>query len=95
VTVSVPDELVKRNRLVGVSTAGTTKVAPYFASEMDVTLTENYGQLRVFDVFSGDEKAVLDGHRGLTAVVAFGRDGKGLATGGSNGTAVVWDVSGK
>src|SRR5262249_44989825 len=49
VTVPVPDELLKKNMLVEVSTAGKTKVAPYFASEMDVKLTENYGQLRVTD----------------------------------------------
>jgi RNA polymerase sigma factor (sigma-70 family) len=50
---------------------------------------------RVFDAATGDGKAVLDGHRGFTTVVAFSRDGKRLATGGSDGTAVVWDVSGK
>jgi RNA polymerase sigma factor (sigma-70 family) len=50
---------------------------------------------RVFDAATGEERAVLDGHRGFAAVVAFSRDGKRLATGGSDGTAVVWDVSGK
>src|SRR5439155_11342876 len=49
VTLPVPDELARRNMLVEVSTAGKTKVAPYFAGEMDVKLTENYGQLRVTD----------------------------------------------
>ena len=32
---------------------GKTRVAPYFASEMDVKLTENYGQLRVTDAAGG------------------------------------------
>jgi hypothetical protein len=45
--VPVPDVLTKKNMLVEVSTAGKTRVASYFASEMDVKLTENYGQLRV------------------------------------------------
>src|SRR5204862_3419304 len=50
VTVPVPDELAKRNILVEVSAAGKTRVAPYFAGEMDVKLTENYGQPRVTDM---------------------------------------------
>jgi hypothetical protein len=37
----MPDDLVKRNMLEEVSAAGKTKVAPYFAGEMDVKLTEN------------------------------------------------------
>ena len=36
VSVTVPDESAKRNMLVEVSTADKTKVAPYFAGEMDV-----------------------------------------------------------
>ena len=52
-TVPVPDDLVKKNMLVEVSAAGKTRVAPYFASEMDVKLTENYGQLRVTDAAGG------------------------------------------
>jgi hypothetical protein len=56
VTVSVPDELLKKNMLVEVSTAGKAgkaKVAPYLAGEMDVKTTENYGQLRVTDAAGG------------------------------------------
>jgi hypothetical protein len=49
VTVPVPDELLKRNMLVEVSTAGKTKVALNIAGEMDVKVTENYGHLRVAD----------------------------------------------
>ena len=53
VTVPVPDDLVKKNMLVEVSAAGKTRVAPYFAGEMDVKLTEGYGQLRVTDSAGG------------------------------------------
>ena len=52
-TVPVPDELLTKNTLVEVSAAGKTRVAPYFASEMDVKVTENYGQLRVTDAAGG------------------------------------------
>ena len=52
-TVPVPDDLVKKNMLVEVSAAGKTRVAPYFAGEMDVKLTEGYGQLRVTDSAGG------------------------------------------
>jgi len=51
--VTVPDELLKNNMLVEVSPAGKTRVAPYFAGEMDVKLTESYGQLRVTDSAGG------------------------------------------
>jgi hypothetical protein len=53
VTVPVPDELVRKNMLVEVSTAGKTRVAPYFAGVMDVKVTENYGQVRVTDSAGG------------------------------------------
>jgi hypothetical protein len=53
VTVPVPDEVLRKNMLVEVSTAGKTVVAPYFAGEMDVRMTENYGQLRVTESAGG------------------------------------------
>jgi hypothetical protein len=49
----LPEELAKRNVLVEVSAGGKTRSAPYYASAMDVKLTENYGQLRVTDSQSG------------------------------------------
>jgi hypothetical protein len=53
VSVSVPDESAKRNMLVEVSTSGKERVAPDFAGELDVKLTEDYGQLRVTDAPGG------------------------------------------
>ena len=51
--VPLPDELLRRNMLVEVSAAGETRVVPYFATEMGVTLAESYGQLRVTDAAAG------------------------------------------
>src|SRR5262249_49292568 len=38
----LPDELAKRNVFVEVTAAGKTRAAAYFASAMDVKLTENF-----------------------------------------------------
>jgi hypothetical protein len=53
VSVPVPDELLRKIMLVEVSAAGKTRVAPYFAGEMDVKLTENDGQVRATDSAGG------------------------------------------
>ncbi len=53
VAIPVPDDLQKRNMLVEVSAAGKTRTATYFASDMDVKFTENYGQVRVADDVDG------------------------------------------
>src|SRR5439155_24678260 len=49
VVLPLPDELVKRNMLVEVTAAGKTRVASYFAADMSVKFTENFGQLKVTD----------------------------------------------
>jgi hypothetical protein len=49
VAIPLPDDLQKRNMLVEVTAAGKTRVATYFASDMDVKVTETYGQVRVAD----------------------------------------------
>jgi len=53
VAIPVPDDLQKRNMLVEVSAAGKTRIATYFATDMDVKFTENYGQVRVADDVDG------------------------------------------
>ncbi|MBX9581651.1 MAG: PQQ-binding-like beta-propeller repeat protein, partial [Gemmataceae bacterium] len=49
-------------------------------------------RVRVFDAATGGERPGFDGHRGAVQVVAFSPDGTRLATGGADGTAVVWEV---
>jgi hypothetical protein len=78
VTVPVPDEMLRTNMLVEVSTAGKTLVAPDFAGELDVKLTENYGQLRVTDAAGGkpQSKAYVKVYARLAdGSVRFHRDG--------------------
>jgi hypothetical protein len=52
-TVPIPAEFDGRNVLVEVSAAGQTRAVPFFATTMTVTMTENYGQLRVTDAAAG------------------------------------------
>ena len=47
--VPLPDDLVKRNVLVEVTGGGKTRSLPFYATAMDVKLTENYGQLKATD----------------------------------------------
>ena len=47
---------------------------------------------KLFDAGTGKELATLDGHRGAVAALAYSPDGTRLATGGADGTAVVWDL---
>ncbi|MBL8825025.1 MAG: hypothetical protein JNJ77_20725 [Planctomycetia bacterium] len=43
----LPADLVNRNVLVEITANGKTSSAPYYANALDVTLQENYGQLKV------------------------------------------------
>lgn len=47
----------------------------------------------LFDAATGKDLLRLDDHRGTVWSLAFSRDGKRLATGAADGTAMVWDVS--
>jgi len=51
--IPLPEELVRRNVLVEVTTAGKTRSGAYYANAMDVKFTENYGQVRVQDEAAG------------------------------------------
>jgi hypothetical protein len=47
--VPLPEEFADRNVLVEVTAAGKARALPHYAGSMDVTVTENYGQVRVTD----------------------------------------------
>lgn len=50
------------------------------------------GAVRLWDAATGDEKAVLKRHGSEVVALAFGRDGKTLASGGSDRIVHLWDV---
>ncbi len=51
--IALPENLVKKNVLVEITSNGKTKSLPYYANAMTVTLNDNYGQVQVMDATSG------------------------------------------
>ena len=56
---------------------------------------EAIGQAQIWDVASGREIGALKGHGRAVGKVAFSRDGKLLATGGTDNTIKIWDFDAK
>ena len=51
------------------------------------------GTVRIWDVATGQERAVLTGHTGEVEAVAVAPDGSWLASGSGDGTVRIWDVA--
>ena len=56
---------------------------------------EAIGQVKIWDITTGQEIGVLQGHGRAVDKVAFSRDGKFLATGGTDNTIKIWDLVAK
>jgi hypothetical protein len=52
------------------------------------------GVIRVWDAWTGKAVAHFTGHRGWVIALSFAADGKTLASGGDDGTVLIWDVTG-
>jgi WD40 repeat protein len=50
--------------------------------------------MTVWDMATGEALASFDGHRGNIGPVAFAPDGRSVATGSGDTTAIIWDVAG-
>jgi WD40 repeat protein len=48
--------------------------------------------IRIYDLKTAQISALLEGHSGAVLSLAFSSDGRQLASGSSDGTAIVWDV---
>ena len=54
------------------------------------------GKVRLWDVVSGECRAVFEGHNGLINTIAWSPDGHSIASGGNDGKVRLWDaVSGE
>lgn len=52
-----------------------------------------YGYFRIWDAMTGDEQAVLEGHKKWVSSAAFSPDGKRIVSGSFDNTTRIWDVA--
>ena len=53
----------------------------------------NDGNVRLWDIHSGNQQAVLSGHISDVDDLAFSPDGKTLVSCSADGTVILWDLS--
>jgi WD40 repeat protein len=71
---------------------GTSRSAAISPKGDRVAVGDRYGRVRVFEL--ADQRPILDYEQGSTVNgVAFGPDGRSLASVGSDGSVVVWDMN--
>lgn len=66
---------------------------PDYGDMMKDFKVEAVGRVQFWDVASGREIAAIKGHGRAVSKVAFSRDGKLLASGGTDSTIKIWDVA--
>ncbi len=80
------------HRLEGLAGAAARTLA--FTADGRRLLGVGGGRARVWDVATGDELERFEGHDGAVTAAAISPDGRFAATGGSDTTILVWDLTG-
>ncbi len=70
--------------------SGTAELAP---DGRTLYVAYNTGEIRCFEVATGQLRRTLKGHRGHVYCLSFTPDGRKLISGGRDGSAVIWDVT--
>jgi WD40 repeat protein len=88
-------DLVKHGcpSLAAWSPDGTQIAIAYNLWDVGPWTGEHAGAIALYDVATGQRIKVLNGHASLISSLAFSPDGKLLASGSEDGTAIVWDVA--
>jgi WD40 repeat protein len=55
--------------------------------------SDNYGNIRLINLETGEQMALLKGHTSVVADLTFSQDGKWLASGSGDYTIKIWDLS--
>jgi RNA polymerase sigma factor (sigma-70 family) len=64
-----------------------------FSADGRTLVAADVRAVHLWEVSTGRERAEFVGHRGLVVGLAFDPDGRRLATGSSDGTVLVWDLT--
>jgi RNA polymerase sigma factor (sigma-70 family) len=70
------------------------RLGPVFSPDGRLLAVPAAEVLEVFDTATGKQLARFEGHQGQIGSVAFAPDGRTVATGSADTTALVWDVEG-
>jgi RNA polymerase sigma factor (sigma-70 family) len=70
-----------------------TPACPVFSPDSRMLAGADYdGAVHIWEVASGKERRVLQGHRSVVGTLAFSSDGSALASGSADTTVLIWDL---
>jgi WD40 repeat protein/transcriptional regulator with XRE-family HTH domain len=85
-------ELIRMNGTTEPNDFVTTQRVSY-SPDGDLLIACDRNQVRIFDAASGNLISSLDGHKADVTSISISNDGRYIASGGIDGSAIIWDIS--